>query len=119
MTTDTAPTWTPANNPEIPEGRSTAPTSTLPPSEVLMSLNGFDEIAIAANFGEKIGDLREDAITCGRALAFVHFRRAGQKDKEAHTAALTLTMREVVEFFAPEPKGDDADASAEGNDESA
>lgn len=119
MTTDTTPTWTAANNPEIPEGRTAAPTSTLPPSEVLMSLNGFDEIAIAANFGEKIGALRDDPITCGRALAFVHFRRAGQKDKEAHTAAQTLTMREVVEFFAPEPEDDDAAASAEGNAESA
>jgi len=111
MTTDTTH--------EIPEGRTTAPVSSLPPSEVLMSLNGFDEIAIAARFGEKIGELRNEPITCGRALAFVHYRRQGQNDGDAFTAAQTLTMREVTEFFAPEAKGDDAAASAEGNDASA
>lgn len=111
MTTDTTH--------EIPEGRTTAPTSPLPPSEVLMSLNGFDEIAIAARFGEKIGELRNDPITCGRALAFVHYRRNGQNDPDAFTACQTLTMRQVTEFFAPEAKDDDDTASAEGNDASA
>ena len=109
MTTDTTH--------EIPEGRTSAPVSTLPPSEVLMSLTGFDEIAIAARFGEKIGALRDDPITCGRALAFVHYRRQGERDAEAHTTAMNLTMREVVEFFAPEV--DDPEASAEGNEPSA
>ena len=91
-----------------------------PPSEMLMSLNGFDEIAIAARFGEKIGDLRNDPITCGRALAFIHYRRHGEKDADAYNAAMTLTLHEVShEFFAPEPKADEDDASAEGNDESA
>ena len=108
MTTDTTH--------EIPEGRTTAPVSTMPPSEVLMSLNGFDEIAIAARFGEKIGNLREDPITCGRALAFVHYRRAGQKDQEAHEAAMTLTMRQVVEFFAPEVDDDPMSSRAIGFD---
>ena len=112
MTTDTTH--------EIPEGRTAAPTSALPPSEVLMSLNGFDEIAIAAQFGEKIGDLRHDPITCGRALAFVHYRRDGQNDRDAFKAAQTLTMRQVTEFFAPEAQDpDEAAASAEGNAESA
>ena len=111
MTTDTAH--------EIPKGRTTAPTSPLPPSEVLMSLNGFDEIAIAAQFGEKIGDLRHDPITCGRALAFVHYRRDGQNDRDAFKAAQTLTMRQVTEFFTPEEADDDDAASAEGNDASA
>jgi hypothetical protein len=78
---------------------------------MLMSLNGFDEIAIAAHFGQKIADMRdEDAITTGRALAFVHLRRSGSHgtDRDAHTAALHLTMQEVMDYFTPEPKGDDA-----------
>lgn len=110
MTTDTTA-------PEIPEGRTSAPVSALPPSEVLMSLNGFDEIAIAIRYGKTIGEMREaDAITTGRALAFVHYRRDGMKDEAAYEASMTLTMREVVEFFAPEPKPAQA-ASAEGNGE--
>lgn len=99
--------------PEIPEGRHMAPTAPLSPSEFLMSLNGFDEIAIAARFGTTLGALRrEDEITVGRALAFVHFRRCGQNDVDAHKTALTLTLREVVEFFAPEPTPEDAEGNA-------
>lgn len=97
----------------IPEGRHMAPTAPLSPSEFLMSLNGFDEIAIAARFGTTLGALRrEDEITAGRALAFVHFRRCGQNDVDAHQAALMLTLREVVEFFPPEPTAEDAEGNA-------
>lgn len=95
---------------EIPEGRHAAPVCPMPPSEILMSLNGFDEIAIAARFGQKINDMREsDAVTTGRALAFVWYRRQGQRDDVAYESSMTLTLRGVVEFFAPEA------ASAEGN----
>lgn len=111
------PTYAPQHldaSPEIPEGRHSAPVCQIPPGEFLMSLNGFDEIAIASHYGQKIGDMREaDVITTGRALAFVHMRRQGQRDKEAHEASMTLTMREVVEYFAPEPKPD-AEGNAEG-----
>jgi hypothetical protein len=75
----------------------------MPPSRMIMSLTGFDEIAIAVRFGQKIGELREDAVTAGRAMAFVHKRRLGAKDGEAYEAAMTLTMQEVVDYFAPEP----------------
>lgn len=113
MTTDTD---TPR---EIAFERRSDPIATLPPSEFLMGLNGFDEIAIAARFGEKVGALRNDPIALGRALAFIHYRRDGLNDAAAHEAALTLTLREVVEFFPPEAEDDDdqADdpASAEGN----
>lgn len=110
MTTDTHPTAAAA----IPEGRSMAPRATLAPSEFLMSLTGFDEIAIAARFGEKISTMRgDDPILTGRALAFVHYRRAGQNDHDAHQAALALTLREVTEFFPPEAP------SAEGNESGA
>lgn len=103
-------------NAQIPEGRHMAPIAALPPSEFLMSLNGFDEIAIAARFGATLQTLRDDPVAAGRALAFTHYRRTGQNDHEAHQSALTLTLREVTEFFPPEPKDD---ASAEGNDDGA
>lgn len=102
-------------SPEIPEGRHMVPVTSLPPSEFLMSLTGFDEIAIAARFGAPLTALREDPIATGRAMAFVHYRRAGQNDVDAHNAALSLTLREVTEFFPPEPKAEDA----EGNDDGA
>lgn len=100
---------------EIPEGRSMAPIANLSPSDFLMSLTGFDEIAIAARFGQPLHTLRADPIAAGRALAFVHYRRAGQNDVDAHNAALGLTLREVSEFFLPEPDA----PSAEGNDDGA
>lgn len=97
-------------------------TAAVPPGKYLMSLTGFDEIAIAANFGQKVTSLRqEDAVTVGRALAFVHYRReeGGRlRDKEAHEKAMSLTMQEVVDFFPPEPKdattADGADQDADG-----
>lgn len=98
---------------QIPEGRHMVPIAALPPSEFLMSLNGFDEIAIAARFGTSITALRNDPIAAGRAMAFVHYRRAGANDHDAHQSALGLTLREVSEFFQPEP------VSAEGNDDAA
>lgn len=101
--------------PQIPEGRHAAPISHMPPSEFLMSLTGFDEIAIAARFGEPVTKIqRADAMQAGRALAFVHYRRAGMNDHDAYNAALGLTLREVSEFFQPEPVAPDAEGNADG-----
>lgn len=94
-----------------------APTCETPPGAFLMSLNGFDEIAIAARFGARITDLRDDPIAGGRALIFVHMRRLGRNDPDAFDACMGLTMQQVMEYFAPEPKADPA--SAEGNAPSA
>lgn len=112
MTTDTDTTAV-EYDPET--GRESAPVVDLPPSRYLMSLTGFDEIAIAARFGQKLSEIRNtDGITLGRALAFVQYRRDGLNDKDAHDASLGLTMRQVVDYFPPEPKAE-TDASAEGN----
>jgi hypothetical protein len=113
MTTDTTPR-------EIEFERRSEPIAAEPPSEFLMGLNGFDEIAVAARFGDKIATLRNDPIALGRALAFVHYRRHGLNDADAHEAALTLSIRAVVEFFPPEaePEPVDDPASAEGNAQS-
>lgn len=113
----------------VPEEAAVTYVCDLPPSRMLMSLTGFDEIAIAVRFGQKIGELREDAVTAGRAMAFVHMRRGGAKDAEAYEQAMNMTMREVVDYFAPEPReprdqqlddvtlldGTTFGASAEGN----
>lgn len=84
--------------------------ATAPPSKYLMSLTGFDEIAVAAHFGMKVTALRqEDAVTLGRALAFIHYRRnEAAPDREAHERAMNLTMQQVVDFFPPEAKADGA-----------
>lgn len=99
---------------QIPEGRHMVPIAPLTPSDFLMSLNGFDEIAIAARFGTPLTALRRDPIAAGRAMAFVHYRRAGQNDHDAHHSALSLTLREVSEFFQPEPEAEDAEGNADG-----
>lgn len=88
--------------------------------DLFMSLNGFDEIAVVSRFGATIPELRADAITLGRALAFVHFRRRAQgqpgADESAYQSAMALTIQQIShEFFQPEPEADQkADAEASG-----
>lgn len=69
--------------------------------DFFMSLNGFDELAIAKEFKTSIGDLRQgdEPLSFLRALAFVHRRREGDKDSAAYTAVMTLTIAEVVKYF--------------------
>jgi hypothetical protein len=65
-----------------------------------LSLNGFDEIAIAKAFGDEVSALgSKRPMTFLRALIFVALRRDGSKDAEAYQAAMGLTLREVTEFF--------------------
>lgn len=90
MTTDTTP----------------KPSSDLTAGDMLMTLNGFDEIAIAARFGVKLAELRTEgeAITLGRALIFTDYRRQGEKDGPAYVAAMDLSMTDVMHYFTPEKK---------------
>jgi hypothetical protein len=89
--------------------------------DLFMSLNGFDEIAVVSRFGATIPELRADAITLGRALAFVHYRRRAQgqpgADESAYQSAMALTIQQIShEFFQPEPepqKADDGEPSGE------
>lgn len=95
-------TVTPTVHPD--SDKAPEPVASLSPTGMLMSLTGFDEIAITMNFGQKVGTLREeDSITLGRALAFVHFRRTGEKDRDAYELAMTLPIEGVTTFFQPEP----------------
>lgn len=103
---------TPAGGQELEPGtvrsEQITHTGSVPASKYLMALTGFDEIAIADRFGTKVTALRkEDAVTLGRALAFVHYRRnEGARDLDAYDRAMNLTMQQVVDFFPPEPKAD-------------
>lgn len=72
------------------------------PSEAAKSINGFDEIAIAAHFGARLTTLQEDAYSFLRALVFVDKRRDGLKDNEAYKAAMEVTIGELGEYFAAE-----------------
>lgn len=69
-------------------------------NEAFELLTGWDEIAIKKTWGAEITDLRESPFTFMRALVFVDARRAGAKDPEAKEAALTLTVRELSDYFA-------------------
>jgi hypothetical protein len=69
--------------------------------EVSDSLTGFDEIAIAQQFGRNVADLAQhDPSMFSRTLLFVVKRRAGLSDEEAKNAALGMTMKECADFFA-------------------
>lgn len=68
--------------------------------EVMESLTGFDEIAIANHFGAEWMELAEKRPTAySRALVFVHKRRQGLNDHEAKQAALEMPLRDVTSYF--------------------
>lgn len=82
-------------------------TSTKTANDVTISLNGFDEIAIAQRFGEEWTALHEKrSYRFIRALIFVEERRNGSKDADAFKTAMNLTTLEVGEYFVEEPAED-------------
>ena len=70
--------------------------------ETLESLTGFDEIAIAKWFDDIATLESNGGSMIGRALVFVTERRGGATDVDAHAAAMSMTLREVNDFFADE-----------------
>lgn len=89
------------------------------PTEVYKSITGFDEIAISKHFGETIEALAAQdekgrtlrPTMLGRALAFVHRRRAGDKDPQAYAHVMNLSVTDVEDYFVTEPAvvGDEDD----------
>ena len=67
--------------------------------DCFQGINGFDEIAIGRSFGEDLSDLRRKPFMFVRALVFVHLRRGGAKDGEAHKQAMNLTMSDLEGYF--------------------
>ncbi|MGH3499956.1 MAG: hypothetical protein ACRDQA_03490 [Nocardioidaceae bacterium] len=81
--------------------------------EMFLSLNGFDEIAIAKAFGQDISAWIDDEaperqrpFTFVRALIFVHIRRTSDprvKDADAYRAAMSLSQEQLQAYFADDP----------------
>ena len=82
-------------------------TSTETATDVALSLNGYDELAIAKFFGADYTELEGRPITVLRALIFVLERRGGAKDTDAYKAAMTLTGTEVGNYFPDDPTEDE------------
>lgn len=93
-------------------------TCDLTPEEMFESFTGFDEIAVAKAFDADVTALRKKPLTFMRALVFVDQRRAGLNDQEAHHAALSLTLRQVDDYFTEdtEPMPEDP-VTVEGKDD--
>lgn len=76
---------------------------------VFDSLTGFDEIAIAQQFGRTVVDLAEsDKTMFGRALAFIVKRRDGASDTDAKDAAFQMTLKDLNENFFAEATEDES-----------
>lgn len=79
----------------------TTTASEMTVEEMMESLTGYEEIAIAKAFGSDILALAEKSPTqVGRALVFVVKTREGLDHNKAKHAALSLTLREVDDSFA-------------------
>jgi hypothetical protein len=86
--------------------------------DMFQSLTGFDEIAIAQQFGIDLSELRKRPFMFMRALAFTDLRRKGQRDTDAKQAAMELTMGELTHYFAEDDEADLGDDGGElGKDE--
>jgi hypothetical protein len=72
-------------------------------SEVMESLNGFEEIAISERFGASIGKLADVNETLFmRALVFTDMTRAGMTPGEARNAAMRMRLGEVKNWHLPD-----------------
>lgn len=90
--------------------------STLTAEEMAYSINGFDEIAIARQFGQSITGIykSEDELLLLRAFIFVAKRREGLKDAEAWNACMEIRSVDLGTFFADsEPEVDVDDPETE------
>lgn len=76
-------------------------TSEMTAEEAFNNLTGYDEIAIAKWFGESplaLSEIKSSGLV--RSLVFIEYKRAGMSDKEAHAAALALSMGEITTYYA-------------------
>lgn len=88
--------------------------------EHLDSLTGYEELAISSRFGFDIVTLLQRAPSmAGRALIFTAKARDGEAEA-AYKAAMSLPMREVDGYFAPDEAEVDEDEpeTEQGKDDS-
>lgn len=82
--------------------------------EVMESLTGFDEIAVAKAFDAEIITLAEHHQTKFlRALVFVECRRVGQTDAEAWQSCMALSLKAAQDYFAADDEVDADDPETE------
>lgn len=75
-------------------------------TEMTESLTGFDEIAISKQFGKEVADLSGTMVT--RAMVCIALSRENGHDiKAAYNASMSMPLKEIMAFFAPEPEGVD------------
>ena len=94
---------------------TTDPTTTTPDAdaskmnseEMMRSLGGFEEIAIAQRFGSDLLQLGGTMAT--RALVFVDLRRRGAKDSEAYKTAMDMTLGDVQDRFVVPDEDEDGE----------
>jgi hypothetical protein len=101
-------------------------SSTQTADEFFNSLTGFDELAIAKQFGQALehlipsenkatGQKTGSPFLFQRALAFVDLRRGGANDRDAFKQAMELSIAEANGYFAddePDLDPDDPDTEA-------
>lgn len=76
--------------------------------ETLESLDGYEELAIKAQFGEGLGTYIGDGTsTDRRALIFIELKRGGATAKDAHSQVIKMRLGEVQDYFADEPVEED------------
>ena len=82
---------------------------------IAKSINGFEQIAIRNLFRARLDQIAEDQTMFLRALRFVLAKREGMRDPDAFTAAMSLTLEEVVDGFdlSAADADEDEDAVAE------
>lgn len=87
-------------------------------SDVVKSLTGYDEIAIAKEFGHDFEIVLNKPLVLGRALIFIEKRREGLTDKDAKKSAMNMRLGDVDDYFDEEPDdAEDLDTPA-GEDDS-
>lgn len=82
-------------------------------SDMLDSLTGYDEIAIAKAFDRDFAVLLDYPTQLARALVFVEKRRSESlSDKDAKAAAMGMRLGEVNSYFPDEPEQPEIDPDA-------
>lgn len=93
-------------------------TADVTAEEVTESVTGFDEIAVEKHFHglDLYMDGEAKPVKLLRALIFVHLRHtAGEHGKDAATAeaAMSMTLRDVQDYFKPDTEANPADPDTE------
>lgn len=73
-------------------------------TEVMNSINGFDELAIEKFFGFDLYSQAEaKPVLAQRAAIFVDLRHGGETDRAAYDRAMGMTISDLSGYFDEEP----------------